>query len=340
MIAFAKLDKHYLVCIKGNEIQIIKKRGIIDRKVKINNVQVMQGKLMGKRFNIDKLPEFKSDARQVTIIKVRMTSDGKDILGYYYINSYGKINFANKNDLYTFRKVIVINGSIDRGIMVVSNIECLETELAFEPIHYDLDDYYKIYKLYYENELITHDNKKVSSNTMEFGRLQEYSNSSFENFLGYHKELYNILCSSDILRTVKIYDINILNNTKSIISNTHIFYIVTFRYNKYTKSVIIHKSDKKMIALLKYKGAKLVPINANDIKNLVYDTESDDKIISGKSMVDKLNAEKLIEELNKLLSDACEIHINHNKVKIDNNEFKIRRNILIGSSDFRLMNAA
>ena len=48
-------------------------------------------------------------------------------------------------------------------------------------------------------------------------------------------------------------------------------------------------------------------------------------------------------KLDKIISgidNSNKIEISHGKVKLVNGEFKIRRNILIGSSDFRLITAA
>lgn len=340
MIAFAKLEKHSLVCFGDEKLHIVKRRDILDKKVTVRNIRVVNGKLEGKAFNLDKLPEYKKESRVVTIIKARLTENGQGIVGYYYINSFGKGYYTTKDDLYTFRKVTVLNGKIDKGYMIVTNIECIDTEQVQKTVHYCIDDYHKMYKLYNNAGLITHDNKSVSSTTELFGRQQEYSNSSFENFVNYHKEIYGILNKSEILRVVKIGSSNTVQANQIEVSEKFEFYVVTFKYRAYTKSLVVHKSDNKMMQLIKNKGGKLADTTIKDIKNIIYDKESLDKTISGKSLVDKLEVEKNLDKLSSELGSCAEIKIEQGRLKINEEEFKLRRNILIGSSDFRLMMAA
>lgn len=339
MIAFAKLDKHKLICFKDGKLFSIRKQDILDKKVKIANLQVFNGKITGKRFNIDYIPEFKTESNRVTIVKVKLTSNGQDVVGYYYINSFGKLLYANKDDLRTFRRLSVLNGSIDKGIMLVNNIECLETEKAFKAISYDVDEYYRMFNVYKNEGLITNDNKGVSSTVEAFGRVQEYSASSFENFMNYHKQIYDLLLKSEILRVVKVFDVNKINKENNIenCENSDFFYVVTFRYIDNTKSVILHKKDKRMIHLINYKGKKLSVANTRDIKNLITDEESSNSTISGKALVEQANIEKEMDKLDNGIALTREIEIKSGKIKLLTGEFKIRRNILIGSSDFRLM---
>lgn len=339
MIAFAKLNKHSLVCIRENKIYSVKKRDILDKKVKINNLQVVNGKICGKRFLIDYLPEFKTDSNRVTIIKVKLTNDGQAVLGYYYINSFGKVMYAEKDDLKTFRKLSILNGSIDKGIVNVNNIECLMVEKAFKGVSYSVDEYYDLFNKYKNNNLITNDNKKVSSTVEAFGRLQEYSANAFENFMNFHKQVYGLVSKANIIRAVKVFDINKLDKDNNIEDkgNKECMYVVTFSYNGNIKSILIPSFDKKMVHLVKYKIKDIIAGNTDDIRNLVYDNESSDSTISGKAFVEKTELEKELDKLDNGLILTREIEIKSGKIELLTGEFKIRRNILIGSSDFRLM---
>lgn len=342
MLVFANLDKHSFVGYEKGKIFSIRKRDILDKKIKIDNLQIINGKLLGKRFDIYKLPEIKTESSKVMIIKVKFTPDGKDIIGYYYIDTFGKIRFANKDDLRTFRKLSVLNGTIDRGMMIVSNMEVLETERMYKSVSYDIDEYFDMFRLYKNKDLMTNDHKSVSSTTECFGRQQEYSASPFENFTNYHKQIYDLILKSEVLRVVKIYENNkIVDNVVEGNSDKEdFFYVVTFNYFGNTKSVVIHSKDKRMIRLINFKGTRLSKTSLDDIKNIIIDNESSDSTISGKSLVEQVDIEKELDKINNGLVLTKNIEVNSGKIKLVTGEFKIRRNILIGSSDFRLMLAA
>lgn len=341
MLVFATFGKSSVVCYEKGKVLKVSRRDILDRKVKVDNLQVINGKLSGKRFDIYQLPEIKTEINKVMIVKVKLTSDGKDIIGYYYIDALGKMKFTNKDDLRTFRKLSVLNGSIDKGMMVVSNIEVLETEKMYKPISYAVDDYYDMFNMYKNNGMIVNDYKKVSSTTEAFGRQQEYTANSFENFMNHHKQMYDLILKSEVLRVVKICENSVINGEAiEEVENSVFFYVVTFKYLGNTKSVIIHSKDKRMIRLINSKGTRLSRTSLNDIKNLIIDKESSSSTVSARSLVEKIDLEDSIANIDEDLRNTVNIEIKNGIVKLVTGDFKIRRNILIGSSDFRLMWAA
>lgn len=341
MLVFATFGKSSVVCYEKGKIFKVSRRDVIDKKVKVDNLQVVNGKLYGKRFDIYQLPEVKTDSSKVMIVKVKLTSDGKDIIGYYYIDALGKMKFTNKDDLRTFRKLSVLNGSIDMGMMVVSNIEVLETEKMYKPISYAVDDYYDMFNMYKNNSMLVNDYKKVSSTTEAFGRQQEYTANAFENFMNHHKQMYDLILKSEVLRVVKVFENSVVNGDDvEGVEGSGFFYVVTFKYLGNTKSVIIHSKDKRMIRLVNSKGTILSRTSLNDIKNLIIDRESSNSTVSVRSLVEKIDSDDSIESIDGDLKSTVNLEIKNGKVKLVTKDFKIRRNILIGSTDFRLMRAA
>lgn len=340
MIAFAKLDKNMVICTKENRVYKVKKQDIIDNKITVRNLKVINGKLYGKQFDFDRLPEFKDGTNKTTVIKIKLTSDGQAIIGYYCINSSGKILYIPKDDLYTIRKLRILNGKLEKDNFIITNIQDIPSEKAFKAISYSSDEYCDLYNKYKNNNLLTNDNKKVSSTIEAFGRVQEYCASPFENFMNFHKQTYELLSKANILKLVKIYNNSRVNSDGTIdrCENSNYFYVVTFKIKGRTKSLIVPKWDTKIVKLLTYRYGKLNKVRISDISNLIIDNESCESTISAKTILEQecLDVDDIQDKLNKVK----DIEIKLGKVKLDEQEFKIRRNILLGSSDFRLMLAA
>lgn len=346
ILAFSKVPGGFMCKnIETNDIVLVKKDNILNYSIAVDNLIIRDEKILGKGFNIEKMPEYSRSYGRCYIYKVKLTSDGQAVTGYEFITSKGDIQCTDKNNLVYFRKFGITNGNLVEDKLDIKNINDLIFEKAFKPVSYTSDEYYSIYKIYERDNLVT-TSGRVYDNFENGCIKRNYVQPKYESFLESHKLINQILLKSKITKVVKIYNKMVIKNNCLIEEmrvekdkKTPFYYKVTFSYTGKQFSILISPKDKKLINVINYKGGKLSKTKVYDIIDLVIDANEDknEKFKSMITEVSDLKNKEINRELEERINKAKEIKLKKDKIEVDNKQFNIRKNILIGSADFSLV---
>lgn len=342
IIAFARKGNEY-ICknVETNRTITVSTSELLSKSIVVDNLKVINDKVTGNKFDVTRLPEHDSPFGRCYIFKVKLSPDGNDILGYYYITYNGELKYTDKESLQCFRKYGIANAYLVEDKLDIKNINTLEFEKAFKAISYSSDDYYNLYKQYSKQSLIASSGKVVDNYENALIK-RNYAQSLPDSFMEGHKIINQILLKSTITRLVKIYTKMQCNSNKveAVNNETNFLYKVTFIYRNTKNSLLILRTDKKLLNVLKSKNVKLSKTTKSDIIDLVLNNNIDNKFTSTTTLAHALDNESNNKDIKDKLAAKCNIVIDNNKLILNNKEYNFRKNIMIGSSDYTLLQYA
>lgn len=341
IVAFSRTHGDF-VCrdFTMNRIITVSKENILNDLIEIDNLRIENNKVVGNKFDISRLPDYGSSHGRCYIYNVKLTSDGQAVTGYNYITSKGLVQYADKNNLVYFRKYGIVNAYIVEDKLDIKNINTLSFEKAFKPISYTSDEYYDIYKEYNNRGLITASGRVYDDRGVDGGiyKQRNYAQSKFHSFMESHKLLNQMLLRSKIINIVKIYDTMIKDGyIKPETEKANFFYKVTFIYRGEKQSLIVIRKDKKLINILKYKEALVHRTKAEDIIDLVIDSNKNEKYKSALTEKQSISNKDNNTHLKEALDNVRTLYIKKNKLIIEDTEYELRNNIMVGSADYSLL---
>lgn len=325
LITVAKVGNKGFMCYNPDtrKLSEVTRLDINSNKVHVENL-----KSTGRLKTIigeDKVPSYKTGDVKYTLVTY-MTNNGK-IMSGLLISNYCKSKIVTEQWLHDNRHLIVNysykNKVVDREIKIA---------------RYDNDDYHKLYKIYSSIGLAT--SNKINggnySSLMCFGDYVMESvstQSTYEGFYESHKLVYKLLKNCEISHMVKIPMSFKLKDGQVVSMVDKYVYKVDFLLNEYRHKILIAEQDKRLLGLLKFKGATLNRLTMSDITDLVQYKDELDKDMSVYTVMDKSRKEKTEDSY---LSDGTWT-IGNGRLDNGSKTVSLRYNILFNNGDINIL---
>ena len=157
--------------------------------------------------------------------------------------------------------------------------------------------------------------------------------STYEGFYESHKLVYKLLKNCEINHMVKIPLSFKLKDGQVISMVDKYVYKVDFLLNESRHKILIAEQDKRLLGLLKFKGATLNKLTMSDITDLVQYKDELDKDMSVYTVMDKSRKEKTEDSY---LSDGIWT-IGNGRLDNGSKTVSLRYNILFNNGDINIL---
>lgn len=320
---------YYILDTNSGKVEYYHKKALFDVP-RIENITTYGGQVRGRGYSLGKFSNLSENGR--SYVTRQFISNG-NIVAYEVIKSSGSMQVLNERDaLIRFARLGVVNGEVRSGtlIMYKDTYKSVDTTPKTNKYKYDVDDYLEIFKGYKDLGL-SHDKRKVDKYRPVFGNAtldDTAMQSNFDSLVEGHKAVTNVLNKSVILGAYPIY--RDMTYGQGIKVSGLLGYTIKYRYKGFVHEVNIHKTDKKLMTLVKKQ-----PVSKKDIENLWLYKESlpTDSAYTFIEMEDNMNVDELAR-LNYLCRQReIKLTLKDGDYKGGGISLKIRNNLRINCSE-------